>query len=96
MGSDIYLVQAVSNGYGNSKPCCPASCEDTTSATLPNMCKAARARSTLLAALICIVVIAINHISIIIVVIIVALFVCMSVFEFRFATLVSFPALQQH
>ncbi len=52
MGSDIYLVQAVSNGQEISKPRGPASCEDTAAAAPPDVRKAAKARSALLAALI--------------------------------------------
>ena len=51
-GTDIYLVQAVSNGHENSKPCRPASCEDTAAAVPPDVSETARACSTLLAALI--------------------------------------------
>ncbi len=54
-GSDIYLVQAVSNSHKNSKPCQPASCEDTAAATAPTVRKAVRTHSTLLATLIIII-----------------------------------------
>ncbi len=51
-GSDIYLVQAVSNGHENSKPRRPSSCENTAAAAPPDMSKVARSRTMLLAALI--------------------------------------------
>ncbi len=51
-GTDIYLVQTVSNGHKNSKLCRPASCEDTAAAATPDVRKVVRARSSLFAALI--------------------------------------------
>ncbi len=65
--SDIYFVQAVSNGQENSKPCQPASCQDTTAAVTPDARETARAHSSQLAALILlllliIIILLVNHI----------------------------------
>ncbi len=50
-GSDIHLIQEVSNSHKNSKPCRPASCEDTATAAPLDVHERTKARSFLFAAL---------------------------------------------